>query len=141
MLYRAVAKNIPYSPYKLRPIANVIRNKSVSYALAWLENIYRNKKVVSIKKTLESALSNALLANKIDTGLRSGEFVENMVISEIKIDQGLIRKYFKPGAQGRSTILRRRFCHISIALSSKVDNKKAKNNKDNKEGVLSGTKG
>jgi large subunit ribosomal protein L22 len=132
MLYKAIAKNIPYSPYKLRPIANVIRNKSVSYALAWLENVYRNKKAISIKKALESALSNALQANKIDTKLRSGDFVENMIVSEIKIDQGLIRKYFKPGAQGRSTILRRRFCHISIAVSMKVQSNKDKINKEKK---------
>lgn len=121
---KAVARGIPYSPYKLRPIADVIRNKSIKYALNWL-NVYKNRKSEPIKKAVESALANAKFAG---CDLSEGE----IYINEIRVDQGIIRKYFIPGAQGRVSFQRRRFCHISVKVgfkkakvSSNVSSKKA----------------
>jgi large subunit ribosomal protein L22 len=124
MNYKAIAKYIPYSPYKLRPLADVVRNKSVEYALQWLYT-YRNQRTVPLKKIIESALANA-------RNLQCVADAKDLMIQEIKVDQGPIRKYFKPGAQGRATFLRRRFCHIQVILMDK--------NNMNKE-VVRGTKG
>jgi large subunit ribosomal protein L22 len=126
MSYKAIAKYIPYSPYKLRPLADVIRNKSVEFALQWLFT-YRNQRTVPLKKIIESALANA-------RNLKCDTSAHDLLITEIKVDQGPIRKYFKPGAQGRATFLRRRFCHIQVILN-------AKENKHMAKGVISGTKG
>jgi large subunit ribosomal protein L22 len=120
---KSVTRNIPYSPYKLRPIVDIIRNKNIDYALKWL-HIYRNRRTVIVKKALESALANA--RNKqIDSNEKE------IFINEIKVDQGLIRRYFKPGAQGRVVFQRRRHCHLSIIIGSKEKNKK--NLKNDKE--------
>lgn len=109
--YKAIAKYISYSPYKLRPLVDVIRGKNAEYALGWL-NIYRNQRSIPIIKVLESALANAKYKG-CDAALL------DMVISEIKVDQGPIKKYFKPGAQGRATILRKRYCHIEVVVQAK----------------------
>jgi large subunit ribosomal protein L22 len=141
----AIAKNIACSPYKLRPIVDVIRNKSVLYALQWLGSIYRNKKAVPLKKAIESAVSNLLYKKNIDTKLRNENVINNLEFSEIKVDQGPIRKYFKPGAQGRATILRTRYSHISVIVSEKTiilsEKKELKVTKLKNKGVSSGTKG
>ena len=106
--FRAHAKYIRYSPYKLRPIADVIRNKNVVYALNWL-GTYRTQRVTPIKKALESAVANARQSNSD---------VSALTIKEIRIDQGPIHKYFKPGAMGRAMVQRKRMSHISIILQS-----------------------
>ena len=108
--YGATAKYIPYSPYKLRPIVDVVRGKNVEYALQWLTT-YRTRRVQSIKKVLESAVANAKNRDNIGP--------DELFIEKIIVDQGPIQKYFKPGAQGRAQIQRRRLCHISVTLQIK----------------------
>ena len=115
MQFIAKAKNIRYSPLKLRPLVDVIRGKKVKYALDWLSTCSL-KKARPIEKALKSAAANAKdLAN---------ESIENLAIKEIRVDKGRIYKYFKPGAQGRSNPQRKRFSHISIALEP-LDKKEA----------------
>ncbi len=109
MQFVAKAKYIAYSPYKLRPVADVIRGKGASYALNWLTT-YKTKRTHALKKALESAVANARNLQNIGP--------EKLSIKEIRIDQGPIRRYFKPGAMGRAMIQRRRLCHISIVLES-----------------------
>jgi len=139
---KALSKNIPCSPYKLRPIVDVIRHKNVLYALQWLGSIYRNKKAVPLKKVIESAVSNLLFQQNLDTKLRDAAVISNLEFIEIKVDQGAIRKYFKPGAQGRATILRTRYSHISVIIGEKQQLVEKKMNDNNiEEGVLSGSKG
>lgn len=115
MEFKAKAKYIHYSPYKLRPIADVIRGKSASYALDWLK-IYKVKKAQPILKTLESAVANA---NNLDSVSK-----EDLFVKEIRIDQGPTIKYFKPGAMGRSNPYRKRMSHISIIVDSTRKNNK-----------------
>lgn len=116
---KAIAKNIKCSPYKLRPVVDVIREKNILYTLNWLENIYRNKKALPIRKVIDSALSNFLYKNNLDPKLRSIDICKNIFLLEIKVDQGIIRKYFQPGPQGRSKVLRTRYSHISVVVGNK----------------------
>ena len=108
--FRATARYIRYSPYKVRPIADVVRGKDVTYALHWLTT-YRTQRVEALKKVLESAIANAKNWKDIDP--------EALIIKEIWVDQGPIRKYFKPGAMGRAQIQRQRMCHISVTLETR----------------------
>lgn len=117
----AKALYIPYSPYKLRPLADVIRGKSVVYALGWLE-IYKSKRSGPLKKVLASAVANAKNLKDIDP--------KELSIKEIRIDQGPVYRYFKPGAMGRTVIQRKRLCHISVKLEAQ-----------NERGSARGTKG
>ena len=58
MQFLAKAVMCRYSPYKLRPVADVIRGKNAAYALHWLAT-YKTKRAVPIKKVIESAVANA----------------------------------------------------------------------------------
>ena len=111
MQFVAKARYIWYSPYKLRPLADVIRGKDAVSALNWLTT-YKTKRAVSIKKVVESAVANARSLKNISP--------KDLSIKKIFIDQGPIHRYFKPGAMGRAMIQRKRLCHISVILESKA---------------------
>jgi len=108
--FTAKACYIWYSPYKLRPVADVIRGKSAAHALQWLAT-YKTKRSVSIKKVIESAVANARHLKNISP--------DQLIIKKIDVDQGPIHRYFKPGAQGRAMIQRKRLCHISVIVESR----------------------
>ena len=110
MQFIAKARYVWYSPYKLRPLVNVIRDKDVKYALAWLTT-YRTKRSIPIKKVIESAVANAQHTKQIAPDL--------LRIKDIRIDQGPTHSYIKPGAMGRAMPHRKRLCHISIILETK----------------------
>lgn len=107
MQFNAKARYIRYSPYKLRPVADVVRGKNVQYALQWLTTSGL-KRSVPIKKMIESAAANAKQLHNVDSN--------QLAIKEIRIDQGPMYRYFKPGAMGRANIYRRRFSHMSVIL-------------------------
>jgi len=107
MQFKAIAKYIRYSPYKLRQIVDVVRGKKVQYALDWLA-VYPALKATPIKKAIESAAANAKDLSQIE--------VSDLKISEIRIDNGPFHKYFKPSAMGRSSIQRNRLSHIIVIL-------------------------
>lgn len=110
MQFVAKTKYVWYSPYKLRPIADVIRGKNASYAMHWL-SLYKNKRSVPVQKTLKSAIANAYDLKGVE--------VEDLLVKEIRVDQGSIRYSFKPGAMGRAMHQRRRQCHITIIVEPK----------------------
>jgi large subunit ribosomal protein L22 len=114
MQYTAKARYVSYSPYKLRPLADVIRGKRADYALGWLAT-YASQRTQPIKKMLQSAIANA--KNRSDVS------VNDLVIKELRVDQGPIFRYYKPGAMGRANVQRRRFSHISVILESAAQQK------------------
>ena len=61
--YRAVGKYLMVSPKKVRPIADLIRRKPYTEAVAQLEAI-PNGGAAMLKKVLQSAAANALSQNK-----------------------------------------------------------------------------
>ena len=114
MEFVAINKYIWCSPYKLRPLANVIRGKNAVDALNWL-SIYKTKRTGPVEKTLKSALANAKDRENIDT--------QDLLVKEIRVDQGPIRRYHKPGAMGRAVIQRKRQSHLTIVLEPKKSKK------------------
>lgn len=109
---KAISKYVHVSPFKLRPIADVIRGKSVEAAEAWLKTSL-SRRVQPILKTLKSACANAIDRAQDKTA------VKNMSIKLIKIDQGPFIKYMKPNAQGRASIWKKRLSHIEIIVEAK----------------------
>jgi len=107
MQFVAKVRYIRFSPYKLRPLVDVIRGKSARYALRWLDVTYV-KRAIPIKKMLESALANAKHLHNVEPA--------QLTIKDIRVDQGPSYRYFKPGAMGRSSMYRKRLSHASIIL-------------------------
>lgn len=114
MQFNAKARYVRFSPYKLRPLADVVRGKDVSYALNWLAT-HAVKRIVPVQKAIESAVANAKQQGNLDKTA--------LYVDEIRIDEGPSYKYFKPGAMGRSNPQKRRFSHISVILKSLSKNK------------------
>ena len=108
--YRAVTKFLVASPTKVRPVANVIKRKTCSEAMAILENMpQKGAKLIRGK----SAVSNALSLNK--------KLDEDMLyVKEIRIDEGprLKRVWFR--GKGRADMLLRRMCHITVVVAEKA---------------------
>ncbi len=110
--YRAVTKFLIASPTKVRPVANVIKRKSATEALAILENMPQ-KGARLIDGTLKSAVANALQANsKLDEDM--------LYVKEIRIDEGprLKRVWFR--GRGRADQLLKRMCHITVVVDEKA---------------------
>ena len=55
--YRSVTKFLIASPTKVRPVANIVKSKSYTEAMAILENT-PNKGARLISRTMKSAVSN-----------------------------------------------------------------------------------
>ncbi len=112
MLARAISKYIRISPFKLRPYADVIRGYPLDKAYAWLKTC-AVKRARPMLKALVSAYANARVKNPaIDS-------MAQVVVKEVRIDQGPVVKYFKPSAQGRAASQRKRMSHITIAVDIK----------------------
>jgi len=111
--YRAVTKYLIVSPFKIRPVADLIRRKPYTEAVALLENM-PHKGARIIRKTMVSAASNALSRDK--------QLVEDMLyIKEIKVDEGprMRRVWFR--ARGRADMLMKRMCHITVVVDQTVN--------------------
>ena len=60
MQFNAKARYVRFSPYKLRPLADVVRGKNVSFALHWLAT-HAVKRIVPVQKVIESLTHRDLL--------------------------------------------------------------------------------
>jgi len=114
MLSKARGKYVRVSPYKLRPIVDHLRGLKLDRAIAFLKT-YSVKRVKPILKIVESAYANA---KDINANINS---MDDIFIKEIRVDNGPVITYFKPGAMGRACIQRKRLSHIEVVLDSKAD--------------------
>lgn len=105
---KARLKNYRQSPRKVRLVANLVRGKSVLRALTSLSFLDK-KSATPIKKLIESAVSNA--KNK-------GAKEEDLVVSDIQVDEGISFTRYRQRARGRAAPIERRSSHINIKLKS-----------------------
>ncbi|MFA5467661.1 MAG: 50S ribosomal protein L22 [Sphaerochaetaceae bacterium] len=111
--FKASAKYLQVSPIKVRPVANLVRSKPYIEAIAILEAMPQ-KGASLIKKVVQSAAANALSQNK-----RLDE--EQLVVSQLYVDEGPRLKRVWARSHGRRDILLKRQCHITVVLDEKVD--------------------
>jgi large subunit ribosomal protein L22 len=115
--YRAITKYLIVSPFKIRPVATLIRRKPYPEAIALLENMPQRGARI-LRKTVKSAASNALNKNK--------QLEEDMLyIREVLIDEGprMKRVWFR--ARGRADTLLKRLCHITVIVDETGMNRDA----------------
>lgn len=96
------------SAQKARLVADQIRGKSVEEALDIL-SFSTKKGAAVIKKVLESAIANA--------EHNEGADVDELKVSTIFVDEGLIMKRIKPRAKGRADRIFKRTCHITVKVA------------------------
>lgn len=109
MQFVAKVRYIRLSPYKMRPLVDVVRGKNAKYALDWLTT-YAVKRALPIEKMIKSAVANAQQAGQISA--------TDLIVKEICVDEGPMFQYYKPGAMGRSNLYKKRSCHMKVTLES-----------------------
>ena len=96
------------SAQKARLVADQIRGKHVEEALDLLA--FSNKKGAAIvKKVLESAIANA--------EQNEGADVDELHVSTIYVDEGVIMKRIRARAKGRADRILKRSCHITVKVA------------------------
>ena len=105
---KAIARYIRMSPSKVRRVLDQIRGRTYKEALIILEFMpYRACE--PIIKVLRSAVANA----EHNAGLEPS----TLVISKAYADGGPTLKRYRPRAQGRAYQIRKRTCHITVAVA------------------------
>lgn len=113
----AKLSNNRQSPRKVRLVADLIRGKKVEKALEELG--FLNKKAsLSIKKLLDSAIANAKNNFNIEKG--------NLIVKEIRVDEGPVMKRSMPRARGRAFPIKKRTSHIQIGLEENLNKEDVK---------------
>lgn len=124
MKIQAISKNVRISPRKVRLVAEAVKPLSVSEALVALK-VMRKRAGVSIAKTLESALANAVNNAKLDRGTLS--------IFDIEVNEGQAFKRFHASTRGRIHPYKKRSSHIRVVLEERKTESKEQPNR-RKEG-------
>jgi large subunit ribosomal protein L22 len=108
VVVRASSRYVRVAPRKARLIADQVRGLHIDQARALLAFSPRGA-AQDISKLIESAASNA--ENNHDL------IADEMLISEITVDEGPTLRRFRPRAMGRASRINKRTCHIAVALT------------------------
>ena len=108
VLVRASARFVRISPRKARLIADQVRGQHIDDARSLLQFSPRSA-AGEIAKVIESAAANAEANHEL--------IGDEMVVHEIRVDEGPTLKRYRPRAMGRATPINKRTCHISVALT------------------------
>ena len=109
---RAILRYVRIAPRKAQQVVNLIRGKNVDEALAILKFTPRGAAPI-VEGLVKSAIANAENNYNMDR--------EKLYIAEIYANQGPTMKRFRPRAQGRATMIRKRTSHIEVVLKEKQD--------------------
>ena len=118
---KAVNRNVRSSPRKINLLLKNIRGKKADLAIRDL-SFARQRIAFDIKKTLQSAVSNAENNNQYD--------IDNLYISEAYVGKSIVLKRFRARAKGRASGIKKPYRNLTIILSEK----------NNDKGEASGTK-
>ena len=104
---KAVLRMLRVSPQKLNLVAQLIRGKKVSTALADLQ--FSQKRIAGdVRKCLESAIANAENNHDLD--------VDDLVVKEAFVGKALVLKRFHARARGRGARILKPFANLTIVV-------------------------
>jgi large subunit ribosomal protein L22 len=110
---KAVLKNLKSTPRKARLVADAVRGRNVSEALSLLEFGIKKDVAVDVAKLIKSAVAN--ISNKeSDASVE----VDDLRVKEIRVDEGVVMKRFRPRAKGSASPVVKRMCHITVTVSN-----------------------
>ena len=109
---RAVRKYIRSSPRKMRRVVKVIRGQTVAEALNALHFLPQSA-TRPIELTIRSAVHNLMDQNQDERFDES-----DLLISEIRVDEGPMFKRFRPAPRGRAHPYRKRLSHLTVVVGT-----------------------
>jgi len=112
----AIAKlrNIRVTPMKARRVVNLIRGKQATEALGILKFAPQSASE-PIYKLVASAVANAKVKGEAAGAIVD---VDDLVISQAYVDEGVTLKRFRPRAQGRAFRINKRTSHITVVVAT-----------------------
>ncbi|OQA79171.1 MAG: 50S ribosomal protein L22 [Tenericutes bacterium ADurb.Bin239] len=108
---RAISRSVGVTPRKMRLVADLVRGKKVSDAIALLHNINKAASV-PLRKTIESAAANAINNH--------GFKEEGLYISELQINDSIKLKRYRPRAKGGAAGVTKRTSTIIVKVKESV---------------------
>jgi large subunit ribosomal protein L22 len=112
MEYRAKHRYSDMSARKVRPVAAMIRGKTADEAMQMLRFL-PNRSARLLEAVLKSALGNAE-----DRGVRD---IEELIVSEARVDDGPMLKRIMPRARGTAYPIKKRLAHIIVAVAEQEE--------------------
>jgi large subunit ribosomal protein L22 len=110
---RAVLRNVPTSPRKMRLVTDMIRGQEVNRALDILK-FSTKESSRRVEKLLLSAIANWQAKNE---GSRLED--SNLYVKEVQVDGGRILRRIQTAPQGRAYRIRKRSNHVTLELGSR----------------------
>ena len=111
-VYKAILKNCPTSPRKMRLVTDLISGMEVKKALDVLK--FSNQEASGrVEKLLLSAIANWQAKNE---GFRVEE--SNLFVKLVHVDSGRSLKRLQTAPQGRAYRIRKRSNHVTLVLDS-----------------------
>ena len=120
-IVKAINRNVRSSPRKINILLKDIRGKKADLAIRDL-SFTRKRIAHEIKKTLQSAISNAENNNLYD--------IDKLYIKEAYVGKSIVLKRFRARAKGRASAIKKPYSNLTIILTENM----------NKEKELHGTK-
>ncbi len=105
---KATLSNYRQSPRKVRLIADLIRGKSAAHAIQLL-GLLPKRGAEPMLKLVKSAVANA----------KEGS-AEQLYVSSIQVNSGVIFKRMMPRARGRGAPIKKKTSVITMSLSTKT---------------------
>ena len=108
----AMARRLRVSPQKLNLVAQSIRGKNVSAALASL--MFERRRIAGdVRKVLQSAVANAENNHQLD--------VDRLYVAEASVGRGLVMKRFRARARGRVGRIRKPFSNLTVVVREREE--------------------
>ncbi len=104
---KTVARNVRISPRKLRLVVKMIKDKTPQELIEYLPLIPK-KGARIVYKVLKTALADA----EHNYGLAK----DKLRLKEMRVDEGIVMKRWRPVSRGRAHTYKRRSSHLTIVL-------------------------
>jgi len=113
---KAILRNCPLSPQKMRLVVDQVRGVNVDKALNILQFSQRPMYAQFVSKLLRSAIANWAQAN-------DGRRIEDsdLFVKTIMVDGGMSMKRLRTAPQGRGNRIQKRSNHITLIVDSRQD--------------------
>lgn len=112
---KAILRNCPLSPRKMRLLADQVRGQRVEQALNILQWNQRPTYAIFLSKLIKSGIANWGVINA-DGRIEDSE----LYVKSITVDGGLSIKRLRTAPQGRGYRIRKRSNHVTIIIDSKL---------------------
>lgn len=109
---KAILRNCPLSPRKMRMVADLVRGQKVERALNVLKFNQKPLYAGYLDKLIKSAVANWTQAN--------GDSIESsdLYVKSILVDGGFAMKRLRTAPQGRGYRMKKRTNHVTVVVDS-----------------------